>query len=140
MAILSYTTTVSTEATADEVRKLLRKWGATEITEHHQPKSDVVDGISFVIDDIEYRLFCDFQSVFLALQNDFDVGYKYQNLAQARRVAWRNMLGWLKFTMSIVEIGLFSKEQALMPYHVVTNGETLWEVYHNRNLRLESKE
>lgn len=140
MAILSYTTAVSTEETAQEIRKLLRKWGATEITEHYQPKSDAVEGISFVIEDIRYRLSCDFQSVFLALQNDFDVSNKYQNLPQARRVAWRNLLGWLKFTMSVVEIGLFSKEQALMPYHVVPSGATLWEVYHDRSLRLEAKE
>lgn len=139
--IASYTTNVGEEQTVGEIRKLLRKWAATSIGEEYDPTSGVLIGISFTIGGFAYKMSCDYKGVFAALQKDLEVERKYKTMPQARRVAWRNMLGWLKFTMSLVEAGLFSREQVLMPYHLVTSGQTMWEMYEKRNqAQLEVKE
>lgn len=139
MAVLSYTTTVAEDKTAMEIISLLRQWGATEISHTYDKEGNFLRGISFDIGGIHYRLICEFSGIHEKLLKDPVVPARFATIEHARKVAWRNLLGWLKYTKSIVETGLLQREQALMPYHVVANGQTLWEAYQERNLRLEAK-
>lgn len=54
---------------------------------------------------------------------------------QAERVAWRQMLAWVKVQMSLVEIGMVEYAQVFLPY--VTDGNTtVWERFRESRLAL----
>lgn len=139
MAVLNYTTTVEPERTANEIRVLLRKWGAEEVSEAYDTQKRMI-GMGFRMGGINYRIPCEYQGIQERLQEDYDIPRRYKNSDQARRVAWRMLLGWLKYQLEVSESGLFEKEAILMPYRVTTTGEIAWEVYKVRMLPGGEKE
>lgn len=133
MAVLNYTTTVEPERTANEIRVLLRKWGAEEVSEAYDGQQRMT-GMGFVIAGVPYRIPCEYEGIYKRLQDDWDVPRKFKQQVQARRVAWRMLLGWLKYQIEVSESGLFAREAILMPYRVVSTGQTAWEVYQQQFL------
>lgn len=128
MAVLNYTTEVAAEKSAQQIRIFLRKWKAEEVSESYDTHGNI-SGMGFVMSGIPYRLLCDYQGVYQRMRADADVPRRYTNEEQARRVAWRMLLGWIKYQIEVVESGLFRKEAVLMPYRLTSSGETAWEVY-----------
>lgn len=135
MAVLNYTTEVASEKSAQQIRVLLRKWKAEEVSESYDQEGGI-SGMGFVMGGINYRLVCDYAGVYQRLRSDPDVPRRYCNQDQARRVAWRMLLGWIKYQIEVVESGLFAKEAILMPHRLTSTGETAWEVYRVKLLPL----
>lgn len=128
MAVLNYTTEVAVAKSAQQIRNFLRVWKAQEVSESYDGKGNI-SGMGFIMDGIPYRLTCDHAGVLKRLWADPDVPRRFCNDDQARRVAWRILLGWVKYQIELVESGVFAKEEILMPHRLTSSGETAWEVY-----------
>lgn len=128
MAVLNYTTEVAPEKSAQQIRNYLRQWKAEEVSESYDAQGSI-SGMGFVMGGIAYRLTCDYQGVYQRLRADPDVPRRLSTREQARRVAWRMLVGWVKYQIEVVESGLFAKEAILMPHRLTSSGETAWEVY-----------
>lgn len=139
MSVAHYTTEVEVEKTAEDIRKLLRKWKAQEIGETYD-KEGRLTGVKFLMNGMWYRFDARHDKILVNIQRDPNVPGKYCNERQARRIAWRILWGWLKYQMEIAETGLMDNEQILMPYRLGKAGATMWEVYRNQNFMLELKE
>lgn len=62
---------------------------------------------------------------------------KYSVLeAQAKRIAWRQILRWVEAQMAFVETGMVKMEEVFMPYIQVGIDETLFDRLEGQGFRL----
>lgn len=128
MPLLSFQTTVDPEKTASEVMDRLRKAKALEISMTYDDDQHV-DGLKFRIKtphgEQPFELPVNASAVLEVLSRQ-NVPMRYCNLAQARRVAWRHILTWVKGQLALIETGQASFDQVFLPY-LIWNGQTLYE-------------
>lgn len=132
MPLLNYTTTVATAKTAAAVQHLLAKAGARSITTQYDGGGRMV-GLSFVAETSggfqEFTLPVDAAPVLEVLRRQ-QVPRKYVTPDQAERVAWRIAEDWVKAQLAIIETGMVSLVQVMLPYMVAApDGATVFEVY-----------
>lgn len=128
MPLLSFQTTVDPEKTASEVMDRLRKAKASEILMLYDD-GQYVNGLKFRIKtphgDQFFELPVNAEAVLRVLSRQ-NVPARYCNLTQARRVAWRHILTWVKGQLALIETGQVSFDQVFLPY-LLWNGQTLYE-------------
>lgn len=143
MAILNYTTKVSTSKTAGEVQAILIKAKAQAVMTEYDDQGEATH-IAFRITTpqgiVHYRLPANAEGVMRVLKRNKKVPRNSQNMEQARRVAWRIVKDWIAAQMAIIEAEIVSLEQVFLPYAQTSNGETVYERFLSGGLNmLESK-
>lgn len=83
----------------------------------------------FEIDGLQYRLPCRSAAVYQTLLNDPKVPYRLTTQEQATRVAWRIVRSWVEAQLAIIETGMVAAEEVFLPYRLVGDGQTVYEVY-----------
>jgi hypothetical protein len=132
---LNYTTTVDPGKSASECIDILIKHGARKVGmsvgEDRMP-----DGIEFVIDTQfgprSYSMEVDAartRKVLLDAYSEGRVERRHTEPAHAARVAWRVMKDWLEAQMAMIETGLVSLDQVMLPYMRVDDGHTLYSAW-----------
>ena len=61
---------------------------------------------------------------------------RFVNHPQAVKVAWRIIKDWVEAQMAILETEMVKMEQIFLPYVIVPNGQTLYEVIANKHFQL----
>jgi hypothetical protein len=130
----NYTTTVAPEKTAAECVLALGHYGAAQVTLFFNPARLPV-GITFTLDAGQglrgYKLGVDFDRTLSALMKA-SLPRANTSRAQAQRTAWKTLQAWLETQLTLIETGLMSAEQVLLPYEVNTEGSSRWEVESER--------
>lgn len=129
MAILNYTTQISTDKTIGEIQVMLARAGAQAVlTEFDQ---GVLSSVSFRIATPEgllsFRLPAEIAAVSRILERDRKVPRKLQTREQAARVAWRIIKDWLAAQLALLETRMVTIDQLFLPYIQRTDGRTLYE-------------
>ena len=146
-ALLNYSTAIEASKTVSEIQEILGRHGAKAILINY--KEGFIESLSFQIstptNDIGFRLPVDPDAILKTLKRQKDMGkLKHSitlNRPHAIRVAWRILKDWVESQMAILETEMVKMEQIFLPYMIVKEDKTLYEVMIDRGFYLtEGKE
>lgn len=130
MAILNYTTKVSSDKTIAEIQKILVKHGAMKIVTDYDP-SGIPIAVTFCLvmnnQPIAFELPANYEGVLKAMTKDKNVPNYLCNKDQALKVSWRIVKDWVEAQMAIVEAQLADIAEVFLPYAVTKEGTTLYK-------------
>jgi predicted DNA-binding transcriptional regulator AlpA len=120
---------------APEVQALLAEHGASGVATMYDAGKPM--GLSFVLPtsagDRTFTLPVLVDGVERQLQEVSD--RRYRTREQAERVAWRVIKDWVEAQVALIEAGMATLEQIMLPYLQVEPGRTLYEVYAQQGAR-----
>lgn len=129
MAILNYTTKIDPIKTIAEIQQCLVRHGARKIITDYD-SSGLATGVTFHVEvngePMFFALPCNWQGVLQAMQRDKKIERRYCNADQAQRTGWRIVKDWIEAQMAIVEAGLASVPEVMLPYVLLKDGQTLY--------------
>ena len=133
MKLYMETTGIAAEKTAAEITYLLVQAGATQTYNRYENKKVV--GLSFTLDvngkTIPFCLPVRVRPVFEYLQKRRPSTTRQKkapdDLEQAERVAWRQLLKWIQAQLAMIDVGMVQSAEVFMPYLEVEPGRTLFE-------------
>lgn len=131
MAILNYTTSITTEKTAGEIQKKLAMAKAQAVLCEYDDEQ-VMCAMSFRIMTphgmILFRLPANTQGVYKALKNDDGVPRKLKTREQAARVAWRILKDWVEAQLAIVDAQMADMTEVFLSYaQDGISGQTMYD-------------
>jgi hypothetical protein len=150
--ILNYTTTIAAEKTLGEIHHMLVQAGARQVSVDYDALRQPT-AVSFVIvlpfGEASYWLPANRDAVLALLERQCNQGQVRRALVtpgQASRVGWRIIKDWLEAQLAIIDAGLVTLEQVMLPYAIVdrTDGRK-WTFYdawrqHQGRLAQEAQE
>lgn len=141
MPILNYTTTVPVEKSMGEVIGALTRRGVTRISSTFGEDGSP-SGIAFTMTTDygprEFELPVRVEGVLRAMLADKSVARTKANPEQAARVAWRIAKDWLAAQSALIDADLASLDEVMMPYMVGAKGQTMYSLYRDQQLAIES--
>jgi hypothetical protein len=139
MAILNYTTSISTEKTAAEIQKALAMAKALAVLCEYDEKG-VMSAMSFRLATnygvVCFRLPANISGVYKRLTEDNKVPKRLKTRQQAARVAWRIVKDWVEAQLAIVEAGMAEMTEVFLPYAQNKNGQTMYEAVKEGGLKM----
>ncbi len=120
--------------TAQEIGTLLAESGATAVlTEYDKDKK--IKALSFKLEvkgsQVPFMLPARIEPVFLYLQRKKSPRNRTKksenDLQQAERVAWRQLLRWIQAQLSMIDTGMVAAEEVFFPYIQTAPDQTLFE-------------
>lgn len=143
--LLNYTTTIPAAKTIAEMQAMLVRAGATSVAVHYTDQH--ADGLTFraptKYGEQLFTLAVDKAAVNKVLAKQTARGTladRMQKTApQAERTAWRVARSWLEAQLALIEIGMASLDQVMLPYMHVAPEVTMYAAYQERQdvLQLE---
>ena len=142
----NYTTTIKVEQTISEIEGILTKHKVTDIWKQYSEEGEVI-GLNFIVQTahgkLPFRLPANFTAVNQVLKNQKKDGKlssiswdKINDMAQARRVAWRILLDWIDAQLALVELEMVKIEQVFLPYMYDSKTEkTLFETLQQQGFK-----
>jgi len=130
MAILNYTTSISTEKTAAEIQKQLAQAKAQAVLCEYDDEG-IMSCISFRImtphGTCMFKLPANIEGVYLAIKNNRKIPNRLKTREQAARVTWRILKDWVEAQVAIVEAGMASLTEVFLPYAQGKDGKTIYQ-------------
>jgi len=130
MAILNYTTSISTEKTAAEIQRKLAMAKAQAVLCEYDADT-VMCAMSFRIATphgmIFFRLPANTKGVHKALLSDAKVPKKLKCKEQAAKVAWRILKDWVEAQLAIVDAEMADMTEVFLPYAQDQSGKTVYQ-------------
>lgn len=137
MPTLNYSTNIPVSRTVGEVQALLAAHGADRIAVRYSGKQPV--GISFTLTGSRaFTLPVNVEGVHALLVRQERAGEfrklrraagTYSSPEHAARVAWRVLKDWTEAQLAIIEAGMATLEQVMLPYLHVDGETTLYQAY-----------
>jgi hypothetical protein len=131
---LNYTTSIAPERTVAEIQQKLAKAGAFQILHEYRKGTGELIGLSFRIQtpfgNMAFELPARIEAVEAVLQKQVRKGDCRRGFAtreQAVRVAWRILKDWIEAQLALIETGMVSLEQVMLPFAQNDKGQTLFE-------------
>ncbi len=140
MAILNYTTKISSDKTVGEIQSLLGKKGVKSVQIEYDKSRPTA--ILFVLhldsgQNITFRLPCNVEGVLKAMQRDSKIPRSSKTTEQAERTAWRIIKDWTEAQMAIVEAGQAVMEEVFLPYAVMpSTNKTFFQAFTENSQKL----
>jgi len=141
MPLLNYTTSIDSSKTLGEIQCCLARHGAAQIAIGYA--SGLPSAIGFVVPtrfgERAFRLPANIDAVFKTLEVQRRRGKVQPRFAtkdQAVKVAWRILKDWIEAQMAIVESGMVTMEEVMLPYLVSRAGKTVYEIMCDTQLAL----
>lgn len=145
MTLFMETTKIPPEQTVGQIQALLGRYGASAILMEYE--GGAVSAVAFKYpvngEQIPFRLPCRWHPIrdhFINRRknNVYDDGQIASYEAQAKRVAWRQILRWIEAQMALVDTKMVSVQEVFMPYmQIGKRGETAYELMEKKNFLLE---
>lgn len=142
MAILNYTTQVSSFRTANEIEEILMNHKAMSIMKNYEDGH--ITGLSFLIDtggqQIPVKLPVRVDECLKVLKKEKKENPRKQikdTRDQAERVAWRILKDWVEAQMALLDIEMVKFEEIFLPYIETNNGRTIYERLEEKQFLLE---
>ena len=142
------TTKIDPESTVAQIQRILGQYGAGAVMTEYD-KGEIVS-VTFKIKikdkDVPFRLPCRWQLLYknFTLRREHGESLRHKaddDVIQAKRVAWRQILRWVEAQMALVETDMVKIQEVFMPYvQVSLNGQTLYEKLEQKGfIALEDK-
>jgi poly(3-hydroxybutyrate) depolymerase len=137
VAILNYTTKVQAKRSISQIMDALARAGARGITVEYEGGQPI--GLSFWIDTAigqrEFALPANIAGVHRRL-NEARITWRYQTEEHARSVAWRILKDWVEAQLAVIDAGLVTLDEVLLPYMLTSGGQTAYQAFAARQLML----
>ena len=128
----------------EEIQSILREHNASAIRTDYENGKPI--SVSFMVKTYRgekaFRLPAETEPVYQVLCSQIR-GWssawgtqKANHQAQAERVAWRILKDWVRAQMAIIEVGMVTLDEVFMPYMMMGNGQTLYQVVMSGGLAL----
>jgi hypothetical protein len=138
VAILNYTTTVAVNRSVGAIHAKLVEAGARSITTEYSEVGTAV-GVSFMVETVhgprQFSLPVNTTGVERALQRD-RVPNRYRTTEHAERVAWRILKDWIEAQLAVIDAGMATLDQVMLPYMLGVEGRSVYELYRDQQLAL----
>lgn len=130
MKVYLESTIVNANQTLAELQELLSRRGASSILVDYEDGSP--SGLAFKLkiheQHIPFRLPCRWQSVMQILRSVNKKPKKNDTWESwAKKVAWRQILYWIKAQLALIETGMVRAEEVFLPYACMGH-KTVYEV------------
>lgn len=140
--IKNYSTEISVAKTTGEIIGHLSRRGVRAISTLYDEEGRP-EGIGFEMQTEYGRRYFELpvrtEGVFQAMKTNTTVPAKYRTREQAERVAWRIAQDWLEAQSALIDAGLATLDEVMLPYLVTGDGgQTMYQVYRGRQLELVS--
>lgn len=143
-ALLNYTTSIDPERTVGEITGLLVRGGAQRVSLDY--REGQVSAISFVMPnafgDRPFRVPARIEAIQATLARQHRAGKverRHTTREQAARVGWRIVKDWLEAQLALVESGMASLDEVMLPYLLPDrSGKTMYELTRDSQLALEA--
>lgn len=144
MTLYMETTQISAEQTVGEIQRVLGRYGAKSIQVEYT--GGEVSGVAFIVEiegqRVPFVLPCRWKAVHKMMLDrmkrvrESRVG-EYE--AQAKRVAWRQILRWVEAQLALVQTKMVRIEEVFLPYMVIgQGGRTLFQKLEDSKFLLEA--
>lgn len=135
MPILDYTTEIPVSQTVAEVTDMLARRDIRRVTTLFDVTGEPA-GLTFTADTQfgprEYRLPVRIPNAFGTLERERQTSPRVKaTREQAGRIAWQAVKNMLETLLSLMDAGLATLDELLMPYQVTPSGETWWQLIHD---------
>lgn len=143
MPLLNYTTKVPVARTISQIQAKLVEHGARAVMMEYG-NDGRVKALSFEVpmpngEKLPIRLPVDTEATLRVLKRQWDerlIESKYANGAHAYRVAWRIIKDWVEAQMSLLETEMVRMEEIFLPYVLIGEGRTIYEVMADKHFLL----
>jgi hypothetical protein len=148
MAYLNYTTDIPAARSVAEIIERLAAHGAERITVVYDGARRPM-GLAFAIDTphglLTFRLPANIDATLAVLRRQTSertaggrrvVPFSAASPEQATRVAWRVLKDWTEAQLAIIEAGMATIDQVLLPYVETPDGRTVYQLVTQRWLEL----
>jgi hypothetical protein len=134
------TTQIDPSQTVAEIQRILGQYGASTIRTDYE-NGEVV-AVSFTIkindDQIPFRLPCRWEAIFEYLNSKKKRRpHKRNTEAQAKRVAWRQILRWVEAQLALTDTNMVRMHEVFMPYLLMDKGQTLFDKFESQNWKFQ---
>jgi hypothetical protein len=133
------TTGIEALETVSQIQSILGRYGAAAIRidyEKGEPSS-MSFLLRFIDREIPFKLPCRWEAIHTILsQRRKRKPYKRSIEAQAKRVAWRQILRWVEAQLALVETGMVKSQEVFLPYMQMERGQTLYEKLEETKFKL----
>lgn len=125
-----HSTEVEAIRTIGEIQSYLVRMGANQIMMKFDEKREV-SALYFTLiikgADIPFELPARIEPVYNILHAGRYLSQREADMAQAKRVAWRQIYRWIQAQLALIETGMVEAAEVLMPYVQVGPNETLYQ-------------
>lgn len=125
------TTKIEPEKTVAEIQQILGQYGASAVlTEYENGEVSAVN-FKVIVDGniLPFKLPCRYEPVFQVLvSRKKRIQGRSDYRAQAKRVAWRQILRWIEAQLALTSTKMVKIEEVFLPYMQGRGGKTLYEM------------
>ncbi len=136
MPIKNYTSNVDIYTTLGQIQGCLVKHGARKIMTDYDDKGHA-SAICFLIDTPSGQRGIKLPANVAAVQAVLQRQKVKADWEQAEKTAWRIVKDWVDAQMAILESEMVQMDEVFLPYMLNGSGETLYQLYQNKQLMLE---
>lgn len=133
--ILNYSTTVAIEKSIGEVTSTLARRGVTRISTAFD-NDGAPSGLGFtMVTDYgprDFELPVNVDGVLAMLKKEAEP--RYRTREQAARVAWRIAKDWMEAQVALIEAGLATLDEVMLPWMVGAGGKTVYDAIRAQGL------
>jgi hypothetical protein len=136
MPILNYTTSIAANKSAAEVQQILARHGASQVSLMYEGGEPAE--LAFTIETPyglrDFQLPANAAGVRAALDKamrarQLAASAKLRDPQQANRIAWRILKDWVEAQLAIIEAGMSTMDEVMLPYLLTPSGKTLAAAY-----------
>ncbi len=134
------TTKIEPSKTVEEIQRILVLYGASGIQIDYENRE--ITTVSFLIiikgQEIPFRLPCKWDPIYDHLQKKRKTGKlkkQGEDKAQAKRIAWRQILRWVEAQLALVDTGMVRIEQVFLSYMQTGINETLYDRFEKADFK-----
>jgi sirohydrochlorin ferrochelatase len=135
---MNYTTSVDAGKPLGEIQCILTRHGARSIqVDYDQGEPEhVCFTLATPHGDRSFRLPANIDGIQERLVEAFGPKSVRATHDQALRVGWRILKDWVEAQVAIIEAGMVSTDEVMLPYMLTPGGTTVYEAYEENELRL----
>lgn len=134
MPILNFTTTITPEKSVGEIGAKLAKAGAKTVSTVFEAGAPT--GVHFTINtqfgERSFTLPTNPEGVYQALRKSAPPRYRSRD--QAQRVAWRILKDWIEAQLALIEAGMSTLDEVMLPYMLMGKDQTVAQIYRTNQL------
>lgn len=136
MGLLNYSTKIPADVTAGEVQRILARHGAKAVMISYDQNGSA-ESLTFQVKNgslsLGFSLPIEPDAVLGVLEDQYNKGQLRRNQPrpnreQAVKVAWRILKDWVEAQMAILETRMVTMEQIFLPYMVIRDNKTVYEL------------
>ena len=136
--IANFSTSVTARKSLGEIMQMLATGGARQVLIDHNANGEPAS-LAFRIKDMAFKLPVYPEAVADTLRRD-GAPPRYRTPEQVRNIAWRIVRDWLRAQLALIDSGMVSLDEIMLPYALTTGGLTALERYRDGTLLLEGPE